>query len=141
MEATGAAAAQEAFSVQITQIWDGKNTETNQLAQLTLRINNLQMPRLSEYGEGSLILSEFNEAVQPIADKNFGGNVEINFYTIEKGSIIISASLLVIGGGITMLWNFFKDYDAVKHGVGSFAKDLKSAKEIIYSIIKKHTNK
>ncbi len=132
------------LETKILSYWDGKDTQTDRLAELLLTFPDLEPPDTDILGKRTttelFFLIEFEKHIQTIADTRFESDqVRIKTGNIKRGSLEIIIAILTIGG--VAVFKFFKDYKAVKEGVLLFADDLQKAGTVLHDIASKKLGK
>lgn len=125
------------MEVDVTSIWDGKDTQTRKIADISLRLAEIDIPigRLDPF-RNLKFLEDVDNELQPLADIRFGrGTTIVQGAEVKAGSLEIILWLMAAG---TMAYKFFKDYESLRKGIVLFAKDVEAANNKIETLIKKH---
>lgn len=122
------------MEVDVSNIWDGKDTQTNKVAEYTLRFPKIDIPVSSI--DTHKFLRDIGKELQPFADKYFGEGITIvQGVKVHSGSLEIYLILVVAGPTV---YKFIKDYPSLRKGAGLFSKDVKAVVEKVEKLIRKH---
>ena len=112
------------MEVEVTSIWDGKDTQTRKIADISLRLSEIDIPigRLDPFRNLKFPEDVDNE-LQPLADIRFGrGTTIVQGAEVKAGSLEIILWLMTAG---TMAYKFFKDYESLKRELSCLRKTLR----------------
>lgn len=129
---------EEEMEVVLLSLWDGNDLQTSLIAEFHIRFPDFEPP--FPFGDSStkdfFLLTDLEKEVQFLANDRFGRDVvKFECVRIVRGSLVILATLTVVGGTV---YQFFKDYKDLREGVIAFVGDMKKITKELRSIVKKH---
>jgi hypothetical protein len=121
----GSAPSETQIQVHLDNVWDGQDTNTHRIAEVSITLGNVPFPEsaMSAPDGAQQLLEKVAQLVRPYANSRLGPYVQVVPVGLRDGSVGLFFEIITILGSV---YKFFKDYEDLRKGLVSFSQDVLS---------------